>query len=96
MTTETRATEFPLHWDSPVDANLTWRFDPMHTPDVTTPLSYDLYMEPFIRGFGMHRLCHQNYYVYMHQPAMPPSAPGPVSVEAIHAGEHGAQARCVK
>ncbi len=86
MTTETRATEFPLHWDSPVDANLTWRFDPMHTPDVTTPLSYDLYMEPFIRGFGMLRLCHQNYYVYMHQPAMPPSAPGPVPVEAIHAG----------
>src|SRR6059058_4643886 len=58
----------------------------MHTPDVTTPLSYDLYMEPFIRGFGMLRLCHQNYYVYMHQPAMPPSAPGPVPLEAIHAG----------
>ena len=86
MTTETKATEFPLHWDSPADANLTWRFDPMHTPDVTTPLSFDLYMEPFIRGFGMLRLCHQNYYVYMHQPAMPPSAPGPVPVEAIHAG----------
>src|SRR5437773_654825 len=58
----------------------------MHTPDVTTPLSFDLYMEPFIRGFGMLRLCQQNYYVYMHQPAMPPSAPGPVPLEAIHAG----------
>ncbi len=86
MTTETKATEFPLHWDSPADADLTWRFDPMHTPEVTTPLSFDLYMEPFIRGFGMLRLCHQNYYVYMHQPAMPPTAPGPVPVEAIHAG----------
>ncbi len=58
----------------------------MHTPDVTTPLSFDLYMEPFIRGFGMLRLCQQNYYVYMHQPAMPPSTPGPVPLEAIHAG----------
>jgi rifampicin phosphotransferase len=86
LTTETRATEFPLEWENAADANLTWRFDPMHTPDVTTPLSFDLYMEPFIRGFGMLRLCQQNYYVYMHQPAMPPSAPGPVPVEAIHAG----------
>jgi pyruvate,water dikinase len=58
----------------------------MHTPDVTTPLSFDLYMEPFIRGFGMLRLCQQNYYVYMHQPAMPPSTPGPAPLEAIHAG----------
>ena len=86
MTTETKVTEFPLHWENPAAANLTWRFDPMHTPDVTTPLSFDLYMEPFIRGFGMLRLCQQNYYVYMHQPAMPPSAPGPVPLEAIHAG----------
>ena len=86
MTTETKATGFPVHWESPADANLTWRFDPMHTPDVTTPLSFDLYMEPFIRGFGMLRLCQQNYYVYMHQPPMPPSAPGPVPLDAIHAG----------
>ena len=86
MTTETKVTEFPLHWENPAAANLTWRFDPMHTPDVTTPLSFDLYMEPFIRGFGMLRLCQQNYYVYMHQPAMPPSAPGPVPLDAIHAG----------
>ena len=86
MTTETKPTEFPLHWENLPDANLTWRFDPMHTPDVATPLSFDLYMEPFIRGFGMLRLCQQNYYVYMHQPAMPPSAPGPVPIDAIHAG----------
>src|SRR5437870_13430963 len=58
----------------------------MHTPDVTTPLSFDLYMDPFIRGFGILRLCQQNYYVYMHQPAMPPSAAGPVPLDAIHAG----------
>ena len=86
MTTETKVTEFPVHWDNPADGGLSWRFDPMHTPDVTTPLSFDLYMEPFIRGFGMLRLCRQNYYVYVHQPAMPPSLGGPVPVEAIYAG----------
>ncbi len=58
----------------------------MHTPEVTTPLGFDLYMEPFIRGFGMLRLCQQNYYTYMNQAAMPPSASNKVPVEAIHAG----------
>jgi phosphohistidine swiveling domain-containing protein len=86
MTTETKATGFPVSWDNPADGDLSWRFDPMHTPDVTTPLSFDLYMEPFIRGFGMLRLCQQNYYVYVHQPGMPPSAAGPVPVAAIYAG----------
>jgi len=86
VTTETKATEFPVAWDNPADGDLSWRFDPMHTPDVTTPLSFDLYMEPFIRGFGMLRLCVQNYYVYVHQPAMPPSVAGSVPVEAIYAG----------
>jgi phosphohistidine swiveling domain-containing protein len=86
LTTETIATEFPLHWDNPADADLTWRFDPMHTPDVTTPLSFDLYMEPFIRGFGMLRICQQNYYVFVHMPGAPPSPGGPIPVEAIYAG----------
>jgi pyruvate,water dikinase len=86
VTTETKATEFPLHWDNLADADLSWRFDPMHTPDATTPLSFDLYMEPFIRGFGILRLCVQNYYVYVHQPAMPPGPAGSIPVEAIYAG----------
>jgi pyruvate,water dikinase len=86
MTTETKTTDFPVHWDNPADADLSWRFDPMHTPEVTTPLSFDLYMEPFIRGFGMLRLCQQNYYVYVHQPTMPPTAPGPIPTDAIYAG----------
>lgn len=86
MTTETQETHFPLQWDNPADAALTWRFDPMHTPEVTTPLGFDLYMEPFIRGFGMIRLCQQNYYTYMHQAQMPPSTSNKAPVEAIHAG----------
>jgi len=86
LTTETETTAFPVHWDNPADAELTWRFDPMHTPEVTTPLGFDLYMEPFIRGFGMIRLCQQNYYTYMHQSFVPPSGSNKVPVEAIHAG----------
>ena len=30
--------EFPVRWDDPADARLTWRHDPMHNPDVATPL----------------------------------------------------------
>jgi len=86
LTTETETTAFPVHWDDLADAELTWRFDPMHNPEVTTPLGFDLYMEPFIRGFGMLRLCQQNYYIYVHQASMPPSASNKVPVEAIHAG----------
>jgi pyruvate,water dikinase len=86
LTTETKATEFPLEWDNPTDAALTWRFDPMHNPDVATPLSFDVYMEPLIRGFGFLRLCQQNYYIYVHALVMGPRVSGPVPVEAIHAG----------
>jgi len=86
VTTETKATEFPVNWDNPADGDLSWRFDAMHTPDATTPLSFDLGLEPFFRGFGMLRPCQQNYYVYVHQPAVPPSLGGPVPVEAIYAG----------
>jgi hypothetical protein len=86
LTTETKATEFPLHWDNPADGELNWRFDPMHNPDVATPLSFDVYMEPLIRGFGFLRLCQQNYYVYVHAFVTGPRVAGPVPVDAIHAG----------
>lgn len=65
MTTETRAAEtFPIVWDDPKDAELTWFFDIEHTPDVVTPLGFDLYFGPFLDGFGWARVCLQNYYVY--------------------------------
>ncbi len=64
-TTETRTAEtFPVSWDKPEDAELCWGFDTEHTPDVVTPLGFDLYFGPFINGFGWARACLQNYYVY--------------------------------
>ncbi|MDP6511569.1 MAG: PEP-utilizing enzyme [SAR202 cluster bacterium] len=60
-----KADGFPVHWDNPKDANLHWGFDPMHTPDVMSPLGFDLYYEPFVRGFSdplMARLV--NHYAY--------------------------------
>jgi pyruvate,water dikinase len=44
-----------LRWDrfdDPADAAFTWRFDLTHFPDPMTPLGYDLFMGPFLRGFG--------------------------------------------
>src|SRR3990170_9156777 len=73
MATETQTTDFPLSWADTADERLTWQFDPMHSPDVITPLGFDLYMEPFLRGFGMMRACLQNYYMYMAQRGTPPS-----------------------
>ncbi len=65
MTTETAPAEaFPIVWDEPEDAQLCWRFDIEHTPDVVTPLGFDLYYGPFVNGFGWLRACLQNYYVY--------------------------------
>ena len=64
-TTEAPTAEtFPLTWDDPKDAELTWFFDIEHTPDVVTPLGFELYFGPLLNGFGWLRACLQNYYVY--------------------------------
>ncbi len=69
------STEFPVRWEDPADAELTWRFDLAHTPDVMTPLGIDLYFRPFAAGManGMFysKMCQQNYYVYSSSPAPP-------------------------
>jgi phosphohistidine swiveling domain-containing protein len=65
MATETAPAEaFPVTWGDSEDAELCWRFDIEHTPDVVTPLGFDLYFGPFLNGFGWLRACLQNYYVY--------------------------------
>ncbi len=71
--TQTETTAFPIHWDDPADAERSWMFDAMHTPHVQTPLGFELYYEPFLRGFGMMRSCQQNYYAYMHMMATLPA-----------------------
>lgn len=83
--TQTETTAFPLQWDDPADAERIWMFDAMHTPHVQTPLGFELYMEPFLRGFGMVRSCQQNYYAYMHMLEMPPVG-GAVEPEVVKMG----------
>ena len=67
--------EFPVEWDDPAAAERSWEYDPEHTPHVMTPLGFELYYRPFIRGFGRGappelwpaaRLV--NHYVYMPRP----------------------------
>ena len=73
--------EFPVHWEYPADAELSWNYDRMHAPDVMTPLGFDLFFEPFFRGFGADspvnfRALLVNYYVY-HTQVQDASADGP-------------------
>ncbi len=57
--------DFPVDWADPADADRSWRFDTAHTPDVMTPLGFDLHYDPFIRGFGLGLLPRLvNCYVY--------------------------------
>ena len=44
------ATDFPLDWSDPSDADLTWRHDDMHTPFCMAPLSWD-YAQLIAGGF---------------------------------------------
>ena len=78
---------FPVDWDDPADAELTWRFDSTHFPDVLTPLGYDLYIEPFWEGFGLEdarkagtnwlRSRHVNGYVFLSWSQAPPPSADP-------------------
>ena len=67
MTSNTDQTDdISVPWGDPADAQGTWTFDAMHTPDVMTPLGFDLYWDPFISGFreGI-SLRYVNYYVFV-------------------------------
>ncbi len=58
-------TDFPVTWDNPADANLTWLFSPDHMPQAYSPLGFELTLSPFLQGFGWGmRPIQQNYYVY--------------------------------
>jgi pyruvate,water dikinase len=64
-----RSDAFPVSWDHPADAGRSWNYDPMHAPDVMTPLGFDLFFRPFFEGFGaggeaVYRAHLANYYVY--------------------------------
>jgi pyruvate,water dikinase len=84
--TQTKTTDFPVTWDNPGDANLTWAMDHMHSPGVATPLSFDLAARPFIEGFGMLRACYQNYYIFYARTAPPAGDARKVELDAIIQG----------
>jgi hypothetical protein len=52
MQPDERIDEFPIVWDHPDDENRTWSHDPMHTPDVVSPLGYDIGSNLQSQGFG--------------------------------------------
>jgi pyruvate,water dikinase len=59
------APAFPVHFDNPADAKLTWLFSPDHMPQAYSPLGFELALSPFLQGFGWGmRPVQQNYYVY--------------------------------
>jgi pyruvate,water dikinase len=45
--------DFPIAWDDPADAELTWEWDDMHTAACLQPLSWD-YGQALALGFGYH------------------------------------------
>lgn len=82
--TQARTAEFPVTWEDPADAALTWRPDKMHSPDVATPLGFDLATKPFVGGFGTLKACYYNYYVFYTR-TVPPPEPGAMGAPNLRA-----------
>jgi len=85
--------EFPIEWDDPAHAEIAWEFDPVHTPNATHPLDFDLAIGPFVGGFGWMTQdpIHVNFYMYYpHVPRTDPSGgnegPPPDATDNIRAG----------
>ena len=66
---------FPVTWDDPADAELSWAINQMHSPDVVTPLGFDLGTPLKLQGFALaleelgcpvadSEVRQINYYVY--------------------------------
>jgi phosphohistidine swiveling domain-containing protein len=68
------APEFPIVWEDPADAEVSWQYDPVHLPSAVAPLEFELGLGPFLEGFGWGMKPRQfNYYIY-YQLTGPPSA----------------------
>jgi rifampicin phosphotransferase len=88
---------FPVHWDDPADATLTYTTDQMHNPDPMCPLGQSLQAGTFagwlaaMQGFGMpFKAMHirfQNFYQYERPEMIEPASP-----EAAAAGEQALEA----
>ena len=51
VTIPAHATAFPEAWDAPVEGNLTFTMDPMHSPFPKSPLTLSMEPETFSVGF---------------------------------------------
>ena len=72
--------DFPVEWEDPADAQLTWRFSAEHMPLAVTPLEFELGTQRFLEGFGWGMVPRQfNYYIYfaLGGPAADPPPPQP-------------------
>ena len=86
-----RIPEFPVHWDDPADAELTWTTDLMHNPEPMCPLVQSLQYslsDGFMAGmleFGLpfkaRHIRYQNYYQFERMEMEAPPSP-----EAAEAG----------
>jgi pyruvate,water dikinase len=88
---------FPVHWDDPADATLSYTTDQMHNPDPMCPLAQSLQASTFegwmaaVREYGMpFKAMHirfQNFYQYEHAEMFEPASP-----EEAAAGEQALEA----
>ncbi len=86
MVDSDRTERFPVNWDDPADAELSWNQDMMHHPDTRTPLGFELYNEPSSRGRGVlmteqntptqTRSVLVNYYMFGCQQSQSPAPSG--------------------
>ncbi len=72
--------DFPVVWEDPADAGLTWRYDPEHMPSALAPLEFELGTQRFLEGFGWGMRPKQfNYYTFFtlsgERVAAPPAKP---------------------
>lgn len=85
MTTErTEASDFPVQWDDPADAELCWRFSTEHMPDAVPPLEFELGLQRFLEGFGWGMVPRQfHYFVYFALTGTPEQRPPLATPDAV-------------
>ena len=80
---------FPVEWENPADAQLTWRFSAEHMPLAVTPLEFELGTQRFLEGFGWGMVPRQfNYYIYfaLGGPSQDPAPPPATAASVREAG----------
>ncbi|MCH7488219.1 MAG: hypothetical protein IIB23_01170, partial [Chloroflexi bacterium] len=87
-----QADDFPITWEDPDHAKVSWEYDRVHAPNATLPLAFDLASKPFVAGFGWmpHDPIQMNYYIYYPYVALPSPGDAPASADATDRLRSGA------